>query len=339
MTADRIATAALAAVLFVNGSPAHGQTAGNRESNPKTPAELQRQSGHIWDLAMPSRVDAVRPLETKAFRRAIDDLRAGKGDVRRDVALSWGEFLSGTGKPFLALSLDRLVDADLAPALKATLFGEVLDASGSAIAGFEVDDQVELASGRSVVDAALALPVGASRVIVGIALRGQVRWLVEQPLDVVPIDAKAFTLSRPILSLDVHPLEKPQRPDDPFCFGGLRVVPRGDRVFRAADQPWLFVVARTPGGAPGAPPALTAGLAIAGPEEGRLRRYPISGLTPAPLRGFDGQWGLGIPLPVGELPPGEYRAELEVADRTAGTTASAEAIFTVGAPEPTASRR
>ena len=116
-------------------------------------------------------------------------------------------------------------------------------------------------------------------------------------------------------------------------------MPRGDRAFRAADQPWLFVVARTPGVASNAVPTLTAKLAIAGPEEGKVRRYPISGLTPAPLRGFDGQWGLGIPLPVGELPPGEYEATLEVGDKTTGTTARAATIFTVTTPEPSASRR
>jgi hypothetical protein len=328
--------AALAAALLVAISPVHGQGAASRESNPKTPAELQRQSGHIWDMATPSRVEAVRPLKTKAFRRAIDDFRAGKGDVRRDVAVSWGEFLSGTGKPFLALSVDRPVDADLEPGVQATLFGEIVDASRNVVAGFEIQDQVELAAGRAVVDAALPLPAGASRAVVGIALRGQVRWLVEQPLDVQPIDDKGFTLSRPILSLDVHPLEKPQRPDDPFCFGGLRVVPRGDRAFRAADQPWLFVLARTPGGAPDAAPPLTAKLTIAGPqvgqEEGKTRRYPIAGLTPAPLRGFDNQWGLGIPLPVGELPPGEYEATLEVAQGAGGATAAVVADFRVVAP-------
>ncbi|HET9766807.1 MAG TPA: hypothetical protein VFS60_08160 [Thermoanaerobaculia bacterium] len=317
-------------MLFVVGSPAHGQVSGNRESNPKTPAELQRQSGHIWDMATPSRVEAVRPLKTKAFRRAIDDLRAGKGDFRRDVALSWGEFLSGTGKPFLALSLDRPVDADLAAGVQATLFGEIVDASGNVVTGFEIQDQVELAAGRAIVDAALPLPASGSRAVVGIALRGEVRWLVDQPLDVQPIAEKGFTLSRPILSLDVHPLEKPQRPDDPFCFGGLRVVPRGDRAFRAADQPWLFVIARTPGGAPDAVPALTAKLVINGPEDGKTRRYPISGLTPAPLRGFDSQWGLGIPLPVGELPPGEYEATLEISEKAAGTPpATAVTTFTV----------
>lgn len=327
-------TAALAAALLVAISPVHGQGAASRESNPKTPAELQRQSGHIWDMATPSRVEAVRPLKTKAFRRAIDDLRAGKSDVRHDVAVTWGEFLSGTGKPFLALSVDRPVDADLEPGVQATLFGEIVDAGGNAVSGFEVQDQVELAAGRAVVDAALPLPAGASRAVVGVALRSQVRWLVEQALDVQPIAEKSFTLSRPILSLDVHPLEKPQRPDDPFCFGGLRVVPRGDRAFRIiADQPWLFVLARTPRGAPDAVPALTAKLTIAGPqvgqEEGKTRRYPIAGLTPAPLRGFDNQWGLGIPLPVGELPPGEYQVTLEVTDKTAGAQAAAVTTFTV----------
>jgi hypothetical protein len=324
----------LATALALLASAAPGQVP---ERQPKTPAELQRQSGHVWDLAKPTRLDAVRPQKTKALRRALDDFRAGKGDFRRDVALSWGEFLSGTGKPFLALSLDRPLDADLEPGLKATLFGEFLDAGGNAIGGFEVEDQVELAGGRSVVDAALPFPAGAQRAVVGIALRGQVRWLVEQPLDVQPIDANSFTLSRPILSLDVHPLEKPQRPDDPFCFGGLRVVPRGDRAFRGTDQPWLFVVARTPGSAADTAPALSAKLVITGHEEGeqkgRVRRYPISGLTPAPLRGFDGQWGLGIPLPVGELPPGDYEATLEVAaESTGGKGATAVADFRVVAP-------
>jgi hypothetical protein len=329
-----MATAALAAVLLVAGSAAHGQVSGNRESNPKTPAELQRQSGHIWDMAMPSRVDAVRRLKTKAFRRAIDDFRAGKGDFRRDVAVSWGEFLSGTGKPFLALALDRPSDADLEPGTDVTLFGEIVDAAGGVLAGFEAKDEAELSAGRSIVDAALPLPAGAGRALLGIAIRGRVRWLVEEPLEVRAIDAGAFTLSRAILSLDVHPLAEPQRPDDPFCFGGLRVAPRGDRAFRASDTPWLFTVVRTPGGKADVAPALSAKLLIAGPEEGKTRSYPVSGLTPAPLRGFEGQWGLGIPLPVGSLPPGDYQASLVVSEKTAGASATVVASFTVVATPP-----
>lgn len=302
------------------------------ERQPKTPAELQRQSGHVWDLAMPTRLDAVRPQKTKAFRRAIDDLRAGKSDFRHDVAVSWGEFLSGTGKPFLALSLDRPLDADLAPGTQATLFGEIVDGAGNAVSSFEVQDQVELSSERAVVDAAVPLPAGGKRAVIGIALRGQVRWLVEQPLDVQPIDEKAFALSRPVLALDVHPMSAPQKPDDPFCFGGLRVVPRGDRTFRRTDAPWLFTVARTPGGAPDVVPSLSATLVIHGPEEGKTRRYPVSGLTPAQLRGFANQWGLGIPLPVAELAPGEYEATLEVSEKAGSAIASTASTFTIVGP-------
>jgi hypothetical protein len=317
---------ALAGALALVAGAASAQVP---ERQPKTPAELQRQSGHVWDLAVPTRLDAVRPQKTKAFRRAIDDFRAGKSDFRHDVAVSWGEFLSGTGKPFLALSLDRPVDADLAPGTQATLFGEIVDAAGNAVSSFEVQDQVELSSERAVVDAALPLPVGAARAIVGIALSGQVRWLVEQPLDVQPIDEKSFALSRPVLALDVHPMSAPQKPDDPFCFGGLRVVPRGDRTFHRTDSPWFFVVARTPDGTPDVVPSLSAKLVINGPEEGKSRRYPISGLTPAQLRGFPNQWGLGIPLPVAELQPGEYKATLEVTEKTASTVAETVTAFTV----------
>ena len=116
---------------------------------------------------------------------------------------------------------------------------------------------------------------------------------------------KAFALSRPILSLDVHPLPAPQRPDDPFCFGGLRVAPRGDRAFRTSDEPWLFVVVRAPGGRRGRPPQLAAELLSQGRRRAK-RKYPIPLPPPRRCDGFAGQWGLGIPLPVagpaGRLP-------------------------------------
>ena len=108
----------IVATLTLVVAAAGGVRAQRPERAPKTPAELQRQSGHVWDLAMTLRLAAVRPRKKKAYRRALDDFRAGKSDLRRDLAVSWGEFLSDTGKPFLGLALDRQSDADL-PAGKA----------------------------------------------------------------------------------------------------------------------------------------------------------------------------------------------------------------------------
>ncbi len=304
------------------------------ERAPKTPAELQRQSGHVWDLAMTPRLAAVRSLKTKAYRRALDDFRAGKSDLRRDLTVSWGEFLSGTGKPFLALALDRESDADLPAGKAVTVFGEIVDATGKVVTSFEVDDDPELSAGRALVDVALPLETSGARAFVGVAMGSEVRWLVEQPLELRPIDRKAFALSRPILSLDVRPLLVPQRPDDPFCFGGLRVAPRGDRTFRRTDDPWLFVVVRAPQLAEGATPELAAELLVERTEGGMTRKYPIHAPTATPLRGFDGQWGLGIPLPVGGLSPGDYQASLQVTEKAGGASATAVASFIVAAAPP-----
>ena len=324
------------AVLLLVAAAANGQT-GSREDNPKTPAELQRQGGHVWDLAMMSRRGALRPLRTRALRRAIEDHRAGGAGLDRDLAVTWGEFLAGTGEPFLALALDRPADGELEPGREVTLFGELVDAAGAPVASFEAEDQVELAAGRALVDVSLALPVGAARGLFGIAVRGRPRWLVEQELAPRPIDAGAFGLSRALLSLDVHPLPEPQRPDDPFCFGGLRVAPHGERVFAPSDEPWLFVVVRSPGIAEGSTPRLAAELLVRAEGAASPRKYSIAEPTPIPLRGFRAQWGLGIPLPVADLPPGGYEASLVVSQRGPERQATATARFRVAAPAPAGS--
>jgi len=315
--------------LVAPASPAHAQGAADRESRPKTLDELQRQSGHIWDISLQGRLAKVRPLKSRALRRAIDAYHAGTADLRHDIDVSWGEFLSGLDEPFIAIALDRAADADLPAGRKVTLFGEIADAAGVVVASFEADDEVEISVSRALVDVSLPFPKNAARAVLGLAVGGTPRWIVEQPLPVAAIDAASFGLSRPILSLDVHPLAAPQKPDDPFTFGGLRVTPRGDRTFAKGEAPWLFAVARVPGSTLETVPKLAATLVLTGPEAGKTRRYPVGGLTPTPLRGFAAQWGVGVPLPVAELPPGEYQATLEVSERAAGAQATASTSFQV----------
>jgi hypothetical protein len=213
-----------------------------------------------------------------------------------------------------------------------TLFGTMVDASGEVVADFEAQDVVEQAADRAVVDVSLPLPTGAARAFLGLARNRRPLWVIEQPVEPSAIDPSAFGLSPAILSLDVHPLAAPQRPDDPYCFGGLRVVPRGDRAFRTTDAPWLFVVVRAPGSNDANAPQLEAELVIEGEDLDEPRRFPIVDPSPMALRGFEAQWGLGIPLPVASLPPGEYRASLGVANRAAGEHAIAVAGFRVIAP-------
>ena len=314
-------TAAGGALLLTLASPAPAQRS---EDDVKIPT-----AGNVWESHVRTRLDSLGALRSRALRRALEQYRTtGSADLRRDVAVTWGEFVSGTGETFLAVALDRPADGELEPGRDVVVFGELLDASGKVLAGFEVEDRVELAAGRVLVDTSLPLSPGVARALLGIAVRGEPLWLVEEGLDPRPVDLAEFGLSRALLSLDVRALAEPQRPDDPFCFGGMRVTPHGERAFRPTDEPWLFVVVRAPAGDDGAPPGLSAELLVQAVAGGTPIKYPILGAAPTRLHGFPGQWGLGVQLPLRSLPPGDYEASLHVSRRGSLESATATATTT-----------
>jgi len=316
--------AAAALLSWLGFAAADARAQASAERNPKTALQIQKETGHLWDLNMPSRIDELSPLRSRALRRALEAALAGDRTLPRDLALAWGEFLSGTGKSFLALSMDHAADAALAPGAAVTLFGEVLDRAEKPIVTFEVPAHVQRSGERLVADVALPLPPpGEVRVVVGIAREGKPLWLGDGILQLDAIDARSFGLSRPVLALEVYPMVMAQRPDDPFRFGGLRVVPRGDATFRQSEEPWLFVVLRAPGSTEAGAPKVEAKLAVKRADGTSAGTFPVADPTPAQLRGFADQWGIGIPLPVGSLLPGDYEATLTIA--TAGGASSAEA--------------
>ncbi len=171
----------IAAVALSVAAAASGQS-GGAERSPKTPEELQRQDGHRWDLSTPESAGPQRPLRARGLRHALDDYLAGKGALRKDVDLTWGELVSGRGVPFLALAFDPPLDGALEPGTRVTLFGEVLDAAGKVTSSFEADDEVERAADRAIADVALRLPRSGGRALLGIAARGKPVWLVERQI-------------------------------------------------------------------------------------------------------------------------------------------------------------
>ena len=89
---------------------------------------------------------------------------------------------------------------------------------------------------------------------------------------------------------------------------------------------------RAPGTPEGAAPDLRAELLVEGSGIAAPRKYPILGATATPMLGFRDQYGLGVPLPVASLPPGDYEASLVVSRRDAAERATATTSFRVAAP-------
>lgn len=311
---------------------------GSIEREPKKPRDYERQIDTVWKRDQATSRYDLPPLESAAYKQTIGDFHAGHADVVEDLHAAWGEFLSGTGDYFIALNVARAGGGDFTEGTSATLFAEIVDANGKQVLGFQTTRPLLASNGLVYAEVPLKLPPGSYKATVGLATGGTPRSMIAVTIDAGPIDPKGFSASRLILSDNVFPLTAAQKPDDPFAFGGLKVVPRGDLTFSAGRELWLFLVVRNPGLEGGTTPVLRARAVLTGPAgpASRTRAIPVSDLTPTPLRGFDGHWGLGIPLDTSRLAPGDYSVSLELTDTLLGATWSAGERFRVAEPQQAA---
>ena len=113
-----------------------------------------------------------------------------------------------------------------------------------------------------------------------------------------------------ILSNNAYPLAEAQFITDPFAFGGLKVVPRGNLTFRQAEDLWYFVETRNPGIDPATTqPKMSLKVTITGKtDEGKPVKIagPAEVVQAIELKGVTGHWGVGqaIPLAGGIIPAG-----------------------------------
>ena len=260
----------------------------------------------------------VLAFRNAALGAAIDELRAGKAAAVPDLFVSWGEFVTPAGAPFVPVQL-------YAPGRKGgekgTFFGRIDRAdSGEAVSVFEEPATLTATSGGAYVDASLALPPGEYRATFGFAGEGKPPALVSTPIAVTGLDKDAAGVSALILSNDLHAMKEAQSPTDPYAFGGLKVVPKSDRVFQRADELWYFFELRNPGIDPATKePRLLVRLTLTGKTDqgAPVKIVGAAEETPArELKGAAGRWAIGQSLPLESFEPGEYAITLRVTDLT-----------------------
>lgn len=319
---NSILRGAVVLALFALPLLAQPRTGSPIEREPKTPRELERQIDNVWHRDQATSRYELPPLESAIYKQTIEDFHAGHADVVEDIRATWGEYLSGTGEYFVAFQVDRAAGGDLVGGTNATLFGEVVDASGKQAVSFQTTRPLNASNGFVYTDFPLKLAPGAYTATVGLAIGGTPRSMVTTQINADPIDPKAFGVSRLILSDDIHPLAVPQKANDPFAFGGLKVVPRGNLSFTSGRDLWLFLVVRNPGLDDAKAPVIRARVVLNGPEgtSSRKKIMPVSDLTPIPLQGFAGHWGLGIPIDSSKLAAGQYSVSLDLTDTVSSKT-------------------
>ncbi|HYO78989.1 MAG TPA: GWxTD domain-containing protein [Thermoanaerobaculia bacterium] len=267
-------------------------------------------------------------LTTEALASAVAEFSAApKSPYSKQAFATWGEYVTAGGEYFVPVMLYVPKSSGLTAAQNLTFFGVVQDETGKSVSAFEVPATLVASKDDFYVDRSFTgLPAGKHRGFFGLAENGKPVTIVSTDMQLAgSIDKDAPTVSSLILSNNVYPLTAAQRSTDPFAFGGLKVVPKGDRTFRPADELWYFVELRNPGipeAAAGSVPVAAApkvqvkidveGTDAAGNK--KKMTAPPREVEATEIKGVPGHFGIGNAIPLSSFKPGNYTFTLKLID-------------------------
>lgn len=290
---------------------------------------------------------ATDELSTESLKSAIADFKAAKSNpYDKKVYLNWGEYVTASGEVFTPVMLYVSKDAGLTAGQTLTFFGAVEDESGKVVGSVEKPLTVTATGEDFFADASLLLPGGKLKGYFGLADAGKPLAMASAAMELQgTADKDAPAVTQLILSNNIFPLPRAQAPTDPFAFGGMKVVPKGNRQFTKKDELWYFFTVRNPAlpaeAAPGAEgaaaevalPKLQVALDVEGTDPSgkklKTKRMPLSEVAAVPMGGAAGQYGVGSSMLLETFEPGTYKLKLKVIDTVGKKTWNLSETFTV----------
>lgn len=298
--------------------------------------------------AAPAAPVTVTTLSTEALATAVSEFKAATANPYAGKGFaSWGEYVTSFGEYFVPVMLSVPKSSGLAADQEVTFFGVIEDASGKPVLAFEETEKLHAAKDDLFADRSLALPAGKHRGIFGIAAAGKPVAIVSTDMTLAgSLDKDAAAVSSLILSNYVQPMTEAQAPTEPFAFGGVKVVPKADKVFRPSDELWYFFELRNPGladaiapsegTATGAPPEQKPKIQVKVDVEGKdaegkpsKRSAPPREVDAVPMKGVPGHYGIGNAIPLQSFKPGDYTITLKVIDTVRKTSYSLSDSFKI----------
>jgi len=276
----------------------------------------------------------------KSYAKAFKDLfldtaykefkAAGKPTVG-PADLTWGEFVSPEGQPFISAQLYAPAGSGIAAGQKVTMFAVIENEAGEILEVHESPATMVASGADSYADKAFPLAAGSYVATFGIAADGKMLSARRTPLKIEAVDKAAAGISPLILSESIKPVDSAWGDMDPFTFGGLKVVPKGDALFTPKGDLWYFVELRNPGTtAEGAPKVRVQvnidGKTSTGPV---TLNFPMSDAEVAKLKGTKDRYAVGLAIPLESFVPGQYKMKLKVVDTVGGKTYDLEKEFRV----------
>lgn len=267
-------------------------------------------------------------LVTEAFRKAVADF-----DGKSTASVAWGEAVTAEGTYFVPVLLYVPGAEGLAAGKAVTFFGALHDSAGTQVASFEKAASLAESKGDFFVDYAFEkVPAGKYRGVFGVADGDRTIAMSDAQFELAgTLDPQAAGTSQLILSNNLYPLAVAQQPTEPFAFGGLKVVPKGDATFRKSDDLWFFIELRNPGiaervlpadvvpvtGTDTAAPIVQVKLDVEGVDATgkKVRRAsPPREVNPVAIKGVPGHYGVGDSIPLASFQPGQYTMSVKLVD-------------------------
>ena len=273
----------------------------------------------VAEVSVPaSEIKPATSFSSKELEAAFREFRALEKSPYSNVYVSYGEYVTADGEYFVPVQLYMPKNEAILPNQQMSFFGVIENASGEVVTVF--DEPITVAASKTdvYVDKSLTLQPGEYRGTFGLAVANKPVTIASTKIALAGIDASKPGISPLLISNNIFPLSSPQLPTDPFAFGGIKVVPKGDRTFATTDELWYFFELRTPGLDPATnQPKIQVGVEVSGKTaDGKTKkmRNPLMEVPAQELKGVPGHYAVGSAIPLETFPAGEYTIELKVLD-------------------------
>lgn len=273
----------------------------------------------------------VTSFKDAALKAAYDAFRAGGKDVGSG-RLTWGTFVTPEGELFVPVSLFFPAGSTVNAGKNVTFVSVAENTAGEIVQVVEEPATLVASGADAYIDKSLRLEPGTYTTYVGIADNGQLVSMAKTDMKIEAIDPAAVGISQLILSNNVYPLPQAQKLTDPFAFGGLKVVPKGDAQFSQKEDIWYFYELRNPGLTETGAPKVAVKIEISGKTESNQTvkfALPLQEVEAKEMKGVKNHYFLGMAFPLADFEPGEYTVKIRVVDSVLKKSYDTEGKFNV----------
>lgn len=279
----------------------------------------------------PAAVARNTAFRDSSLKAAIDAMRAEKKLNMGPAHLTWGEFVTPTGEGFIPVSLYVPATSGIPAGTKMTFFGLVENEAGDVVEVHEEEATLAASGKDAYFDKSLSLGPGKYKATFGLAANGKPVSIASTDMAVTGLDPAEAAISQLILTNSYLPLPE-QKITDPYAFGTLKIVPKGDAVFSTADDFTYFFEVRNPGVQETGAPKLMVKMDITGkPAEGKAvnLNFPMAEVDAQPLKGAKGRYGVIQAFALSDFKPGDYSIKVRVRDMVLSKNYDFEKKFTI----------